>query len=178
MLSIKRARIAVAFSLIALYLLWNLGGLDCENQDYLTTTTNNRASIPPAQLPCRNLPGANETLVVLRTGSTELVNRFDVHLSTSLRCFVNYLIFSDYEEDFRGEHILDALADVDPGILDYNPDFELHRRLSRHGRTSLDPAELAASAPDRFAIMTGKADNPGWKLDKRKFLPMVNKTLH
>lgn len=177
MLSIKRARIAVAFSLIALYLLWNLGGLDCKNQDYLRSTSS-QAQISPTELPCRSLPGANETLVVLRTGSTELVNRFDVHLSTSLRCFPNYLIFSDFEEDFRGEHIFDALADVDAEFLDKNPDFELHRRLRKHGRASLDPAELADSAPDRFAIKTGKVENPGWKLDKWKFLPMVNKTLH
>lgn len=129
-------------------------------------------------LACRNLPGAEETLVVLRTGSTELVNRLTIHLSTSLRCFSNHLIFSDFEEDFHGEHILDALADVSPVILSNNPDFELHRRLRQHGRDSLDSSELADSAPDRYAVKTGKAENPGWKLDKWKFLPMVNRTLH
>lgn len=116
-------------------------------------------------------------LIVFRTGSTELEDRLGIHLSTSLRCFPNYLIFSDYEEHYNGEHILDALADVTPEILANNPDFELYRRLQQGGRASLDPSELAGS-PDGFAVVTGKTDNPGWKLDKWKFLPMVNRTYY
>jgi hypothetical protein len=177
MLSIKytRARIALAFALTALCLLWNVTGIG------RTTTSLSRPTydrlLSPTQLPCHRLPGADETLVIFRTGSNEMVNRLTVHLTTSLQCFPNHLIFSDLDEQYHGEHILDALADVNPEILDNNPDFELHRRLRKSGRTSLDPSELAGS-PDRFAIKTGKAENPGWKLDKWKFLPMVNKTLH
>lgn len=176
MLRIKhtRARTALAFALVALYLLWNVAGIGRTITSRTRPTSSQTASRP--QLPCRRLPGADETLIVFRTGSTELVNRLTVHLSTSLRCFPNYLIFSDLNEQYHGEHILDALADVDPEILESNPDFELYRRLRKGGRTSLDPSELAGST-DRFAIKTGKAENPGWKLDKWKFLPMVNKTL-
>lgn len=85
------------------------------------------------------------------------------------------MIFSDYE-DYYGEHILDALEDVDPTVLAGNPDFELHRRLRQGGRAALDPIELSGS-PDRFAGMTGKTENPGWKLDKWKFLPMYTSIL-
>ncbi|RMY61124.1 hypothetical protein D0865_01153 [Hortaea werneckii] len=88
-----------------------------------------------------------------------------------------WIIFSDLEEDYRGEHIIDALADVSPIYQQTSADFELWRRLRAGGRSALDPSELAGS-PDRFANMGGKADNPGWKLDKWKFLPMLNRTLH
>lgn len=40
---------------------------------------------------------------------------------------LNYLIFSDLSEQYHGEHIFDALADVDPEILESNRDFELYR---------------------------------------------------
>lgn len=170
-----RARIALAFAFTALFLFWNITGIES-----VTTSRfplNSDRSPSPAQLSCSHLLGADETLIVIRTGSTELVNRLTVHLSTSLRCSPNYLIFSDFEEQFHGEHIIDALADVSPGIRETHPDFELYRRLRKDGRLSLDSSELAGS-PDKFAIKTGKAENPGWKLDKWKFLPMVNRTLH
>jgi hypothetical protein len=130
-----------------------------------------------AALPCRSLPGINDTLVIFRTGSTELDDMFAIHLSTTVRCFPNYLVFSDHKEDYYGERVLDALPDVDPYIRANNPDFELYRRLQQGGRVSLDPSELAGP-PDTFTSMTGKTENPGWKLDKWKFLLMINRTLY
>ncbi|KAI6915052.1 hypothetical protein D0869_00488 [Hortaea werneckii] len=172
------SRVGFAIALAVLYILWTIYSIECrteptENDDL--SPTYETAS--PEHLPCRGLPGSDETLIVLRTGATELDDRFAVHLSTSLRCFPNYLIFSDLEEDYRGEHIIDALADVSPVYQQNSADFELWRRLRADGRSALDPSELAGS-PDRFANMGGKADNPGWKLDKWKFLPMVSRTLH
>lgn len=171
-----RSRVAIALALIALCLIWHTADLGPSLWDDTYQSSLEQPALP-RELPCRSLPGANETLVVFRTGSTELEARFAVHLSTTLRCMPNYLIFSDLEEDYRGEHILNALADVDHVILQKNPDFELHRRLQDGGRAALDPTELAGS-PDSFAKVTGHEENPGWKLDKWKFLPMVNKTLH
>ena len=170
-----RARLALAFSLAVLYLLWHVAGLGYKSHTFPTFDQ----STPP--LPCRSLPGANETLIVFRTGSTELESRLPTHLSTSMRCFPNYLIFSDVEETYHGEHIHDALADISPNILETHPDFELHRRLRQNGgrgRAALNSTELADGSPDKFASKTGKTSNPGWKLDKWKFLPMLNKTLH
>jgi hypothetical protein len=170
----NRQIVVISLAAISLYLLWTVADLEpAHTGGSVTHSTPTKH----ASLPCRDLPGAEDTLIVLRTGSTELDDRFAVHLSTSIRCFPNYMIFSDYEEDYHGEHILDALEDVDPAILASNPDFELHRRLRQGGRAALDPSELAGP-PDKFASMTGKTENPGWKLDKWKFLPMVNKTLH
>jgi hypothetical protein len=173
MFSIKhtRARIALVFALVALCLLWNLSGIDG------TSYIRRPAEQPVPQLPGYDLPGMNDTLVIFRTGSTELENRLTIHLTTSLRLFPNHLIFSDFEENYHGEQILDALADVSVDILENNPDFELYRRLRKGGRAALDPSELAGSL-DKFASKSGNVENPGWKLDKWKFLPMVNRTLH
>ncbi|KAF2482309.1 hypothetical protein BDY17DRAFT_157914 [Neohortaea acidophila] len=129
-------------------------------------------------LPCRSLPGAEDVLVVLKTGSTELEDKLPVHLTTTLRCYPNYMIFSDYEEDFRGEHIYDALEFVDPKIQETHEDFELWRRLrNAGGRSALLPSERSGPVSTPPGA-TGKKSNPGWKLDKWKFLPMMNRTLY
>jgi hypothetical protein len=177
MFNSKRTRVRVAFAsaLAASYLLWSIARLRFD--DTSRPSLQPDQPLPQMQLPCRSLPGTDEVLIILRSGSTELNDRLAIHLSTSVRCFPNYLIFSDLEENYGEEHILDALADVDPGIVKENPDFELYRRLQKGGRISLTPSELAGP-PDTFASLSGKTDNPGWKLDKWKFLPMVNKTLH
>ena len=126
-------------------------------------------------LPCRSLPGANDTVVIVKTGSTELQDRLPIHLTTTLRCYPNYLIFSDHEEYYQGEHIIDALDDVSTEVRENHIDFHLHRRLRQIGRKALAPEELNHGVASADA-WTGHTDNPGWKLDKWKFLPMVKRT--
>ncbi|GIZ49311.1 hypothetical protein CKM354_001234300 [Cercospora kikuchii] len=87
------------------------------------------------------------------------------------------MIFSDLEETYHGEHIYDALDSVSPEIRDNNKDFELYRRLQRGGRQVLDASELSG-APEAFSNNGGNQENAGWKLDKWKFMPMVNRTFH
>jgi hypothetical protein len=131
---------------------------------------------PPAP-PCRGLKGAEDTVVILRTGSTELDDRFRVHLSTTTLCYAHFLVFSDLEEDYHGEHILDALSTVDDDIRTNHPDFDIYRRIQTQGRAALNASELGGS-PEAFERMGGNAENPGWKLDKWKFMPMLNRTIH
>lgn len=133
--------------------------------------------IEAPEFSCRDLPGANETVVALRTGSTEMADKLPVHFSTTLRCYPNHLIFSDHEEIYQNKSIVDALESVSADLLEDHPDFELHRRLRRSGRDVLGSSEL--SGADNEAVKwTGKVDNPGWKLDKWKFLPMITRTFH
>lgn len=99
-----------------------------------------------------------------------------MHLSTTLRCYPNYLIFSDHEENYATEHVLDALDTVSPEIVATHPDFELYRHLLRHSRESLNASELRPGRGDSKSN-TGNNDNAGWKLHKWKFLPMMNRTL-
>ncbi|KAI4723550.1 hypothetical protein E4T48_00029 [Aureobasidium sp. EXF-10727] len=125
----------------------------------------------------KNLPGSNETLVIMRTGSTELQDKLTIHLATTLLRYPNAIIFSDYEEDFQDRHIIDALEGVSLHLKETSPDFDLWRRLKHYGREILRSDELSGKGIwlDGGA---GKAKNPGWKLDKFKFLPMVERTLH
>ena len=130
-------------------------------------------------LPCRDLPGADDVLVVMRTGSTEIEDKLPIHLTTTFRCYPHYLLFSDYAERFHNEEVLDALAYVDPEIQSTHPDFELWRRLREGGgRKALKSTERSGPISRPQDTNTGKRDNPGWKLDKWKFLPMMNSTLH
>ncbi|KAK5137125.1 hypothetical protein LTR08_000630 [Meristemomyces frigidus] len=122
---------------------------------------------------------ADETLVIMKTGSTELGARLPVHFSTTLQCYPHRLLFSDSAEVLSGQTILDALESVSPALKETNPDFELYRRLRDQGRDLLASNELHGSPNETMHESgTGHGDNPGWKLDKWKFLPMVNRTFH
>ncbi|KAF7195223.1 hypothetical protein HII31_03429 [Pseudocercospora fuligena] len=87
----------------------------------------------------------------------------------------------DHEEVFQGQQIVDVLQDVSDDIKENNPDFELWRRLAGEGRSALRNEELSnvdqSSQNLKGTEKFGKQTNPGWKLDKWKFLPMLNLTL-
>jgi hypothetical protein len=185
MLTSKRAwlrALAASVALVLLYLWFSprLSSSPSKLPQFVKSESIDHASTDNEStqyyLPCFSLPGGNETLVVLRTGSTEIQDRLPIHTSTSFRCYPHHLIFSDYEEDFLGEHILDALDSVDPNIVAHHQDFELYRRLKQNGRAALAATELSGSNVNAEGA-TGHVDNPGWKLDKWKFLPMLNRTL-
>ena len=129
----------------------------------------------PIDLECQSLRGANETLIIMRTGSTELAAKLPVQLDTVLRC-VSHIIFSDSVEIFNGNTVLDALESVSVSVKETHQDFELYRRL-RDGRHALVPDESHGGSSESFhGSWNGHIENPGWKLDKWKFLPMVNRT--
>ena len=177
----KRARrniVSTALICLVLFVYWHTH-LDIRSSSLSQATDQpNQIQDEPGQPepPCWNLLGSNNTVVILRTGSTELEDRFRIHLSTSLRCYPHFLIFSDYEESYHGMEILDALSTVNETIKSHHPDFELYRKIQSQGRSALKPSELSGS-PEAFERLGGNAENPGWKLDKWKFMPMLEKTL-
>ncbi|KAK3704170.1 hypothetical protein LTR37_014010 [Vermiconidia calcicola] len=134
------------------------------------------APVEPDFLPCQQLPGAEDVVVVMRTGATEIQDKLPIHFNTTFVCYQDLLIFSDYAENFYGHQVHDVLASVDQGLKESNNDFELYLRLQQHGRESLHDYELSGKASFEGS-KSGKGDNPGWKLDKWKFLPMMNETL-
>jgi hypothetical protein len=135
-------------------------------------------SITKAARPaCHGLPGSGDVLLVLKTGSTELKHKLPIHIKTTLRCASDYLVFSDLEENIHGVQILDALESVSPAIRTKNEDFALWRFLREQGREALKNTELSGPVNPQRSDPT-KSGNPGWLLDKWKFLPMVNRTLH
>jgi hypothetical protein len=119
---------------------------------------------------CPQSPITSDILVVIRTGATEALDKLPVHFDSTLSCVPNYVIYSDYEEDIHGHHVFDVLDEASATLKASAPEFELYEQMKRHGREGLDTLEHFGSGP------TG-SENPSWKLDKFKFLPMVDKAM-
>ncbi|EGP84766.1 uncharacterized protein MYCGRDRAFT_24569, partial [Zymoseptoria tritici IPO323] len=127
---------------------------------------------------CRQLPGADDVLVVMKTGASEVESKLAVHLRTTLTCYPNHVIFADVEEDLpSGEHLYDAFQYTTPSLRETHSEFALWRKLHAEGRAGLLPSEL--SGPEsRQRLEDVRKKIPGWQLDKWKFLPMANQTIH
>ncbi|KAJ0108366.1 hypothetical protein J7T55_005343 [Diaporthe amygdali] len=99
----------------------------------------------------------NRIQVVLKTGTGE-TEKTKAHLETVSSCITNLLVFSDLEETVAGHHFIDILADLPPSYQS-QPDF-------------------AAYSAQKQAHSEGRPvgySSEGWKLDRFKFLPMVDK---
>lgn len=142
------------------------------------STKNETESIPspeetnteenPTSQSCRPLPGIENVLVIMKTGITEAQDKVPVHLRTTLRCIPNKLIVSDFEEDIAGIRTHDVFRNISESLLT-NADFALYNRARAGGRDALLQSDLTKVANSA----AGMSDNPGWKLDKWKFLPMI-----
>ena len=122
---------------------------------------------------CPQLPGMEDVLVILKTGVTEALQKIPVQIRTSLQCVSHYVIFSDFEEEIAGVQTYDVLRTIKDEIRQQNPDFEIYNRVQRSGRDGLNVTDFPIAVNGPF----GRTNNPGWKLDKWKFLPMVDKAL-
>lgn len=128
------------------------------------------------EFPCRNLPSVDNAVVIMRTGATEIADKLPIHFETTFRCYNDLIIFSNYAETFLGHPVHDVLVNVDSKAKAENEDFEIYRRLQKSGRSALLPDELSGSQSFEGS-KGGKKENPGWRLDKWKFLPMMRETL-
>jgi hypothetical protein len=106
----------------------------------------------------------------MRTGATEALEKLPVHFETTLSCAPHFVIYSDYEEEIQGHKIHDIFDDVSEQLKSL-PDFELYRHLKSVGRSGVGASSHLGSGA------AGSPENPGWKLDRFKFLPMVEKAL-
>lgn len=122
---------------------------------------------------CNYIHGMEDILVVMKTGVTEVREKVPVHINTTLKCVPHYVIFSDYEEEIAGVRTYDVLRSVSNETKQANLDFGIYNRLHDQGREGL----LAADWRDEANGPFGKPGNPGWKLDKWKFVPMMNEAL-
>ncbi|KAL4783882.1 hypothetical protein BJX76DRAFT_348233 [Aspergillus varians] len=139
---------------------WQMGNTILAPNDYSPT-------------PCAYLIEMDKVLVILKTGATEALDKVPIHFETTLRCVQHYVIFSDYEEDILGVHTQNVLRSVSEGTTQTNPDFEIYNRLRTYGRGGL----IAEDWNDDKNGPHGKPGNPGWKLDKWKFVPMIDEAL-
>lgn len=165
-----RRRVAVVATLLSLFLIYHFTFGSVPYQPSSSQYTNSaRTSSTKKQPQCPPLPGIEDVLVVMKTGVTEALDKVPVHFKTTLRCIPNYVIYSDFEEKIDGVQIHDAFRNIDPVVKQNVDDFQIYNRLSKRGREGLQTQDFADEANSAI----GKPNNPGWKLDKWKFLPMV-----
>ncbi|KAF2763539.1 hypothetical protein EJ05DRAFT_491337 [Pseudovirgaria hyperparasitica] len=129
------------------------------------------ASDADQEPPCPHAALSSDFLIVIRTGATEAPQKLPVHFRTTLTCISSYIIYSDLSETITGHPVHDVLAHISESTRSRVPDFTHWRHLREHGRAGLDDAILYGSGP------AGALENPGWKLDKFKFLPMTRAAL-
>lgn len=111
----------------------------------------------------------DDILVVLKTGVTESLSKVPVHLETTLSAIPHFVVVSDYEEEIAGVKTQDVLRRVHDSVKRTIPEFELYNRIQELGREALTHADYGDDSNGPF----GRRNNPGWRLDKWKFLPMI-----
>lgn len=96
--------------------------------------------------------------VILKTGVGEPAKN-KAHVATVTSCISNLIVFSDLEEKVGNHHFIDILADLPPSYAVNNSDFETYTAQKQ-----------AQSQGDAVGY-----SRDGWRLDRFKFLPMVEK---
>lgn len=136
---------------------------------------------PAKELPCKSFPGAEDVLVVLKTGATESRVKLPPHLKTTFKCIPHFTVFGDLEETVAGQAVHDALDETTNTIKYTSPDFELYREqleAQRRGRKDfshfLDSTETRGHAED---VALRKEEKRALTLDRWKFLPILEKSL-
>jgi hypothetical protein len=122
-------------------------------------------------LVCPESAIADDVLVVVRTGATEVLEKLPVHFETTLRCVPDYIVYSDLGEEIDGHQIHDVFEGISDELRASVPEFKLYDHLLAYGRDGLKNTTHLGSGPG------GSLDNPSWKLDRFKFLPMMDKAL-
>lgn len=124
---------------------------------------------------CPQSDVADDVLVVLRTGATESREKVPVHFRTTLRCVPNFVVFSDLDEEIEGVPVHDVLKDVTLKTKTEHEDFKLYNHLQEHGRKGLADQRVITTQSGSSKGDYLNTEKDGWKLDKWKFLPMVDK---
>jgi hypothetical protein len=180
--------VTITCTLISIFYLTRLSPLptfqwnapDAAQQDAVADADNRQpteieGSADPSAPPCQSLKHAEDIVVVMRTGATEIKDKLPVHINTTFTCYPDILIYSDYAEVFQGYEVHDVLAGVNEELKQSNEDFRHYLHLQQVGREGLSNDELHGESYESGPV--GKNDNPGWVLDKWKFLPMMAETL-
>ena len=97
--------------------------------------------------------------VSLRIGINSDKAKVDAQLSSVTRCIENLLIFSDLDDQLGDRRVYDVLAELPHIYRLENPDFDTYDKQKQLRADGL----LEHSNPE------------GWKLDRFKFLPMMEK---
>lgn len=112
--------------------------------------------------PGGQVEGADEIVVVIKTGATEALSRMPIQLATTLTHTPNYLLFSDHEQMIGHYTIQDSLDESNSEAIQNWSDFQLYRDLQQYIRQNQSAEHLDLQG--------------GWNLDKYKNTHMMVKT--
>lgn len=109
---------------------------------------------------CENFPTQllDDIQIVLKTGAGDAAKN-KAHLATVTSCITNLIVVSDHEEKIGDRQVIDILAELPASYAVNNTDFQAyaeHKKAQAEGETVNYSRE-------------------GWRLDRFKFLPMVDK---
>jgi hypothetical protein len=130
--------------------------------------------LPDEEVFCSQSGLADDVLVVLRTGATSSRERVPVHFRTTLRCAPHFIVVSDLDEEIEGHAVQDVLRGVSEGTKKERDDFKLYHHLQEHGREGLPSQKIMTPQSGSSKGDYLNTENDGWKLDKWKFLPMID----
>lgn len=107
---------------------------------------------------------------ILKMGYGESRDKIESQLDSVSACFApdELLIISDLDETIRGRQVIDILADLPEAYRYDNPDFEAYLAMQEMRRNG-----TLQAARDADGRLTKGID--GWRLDKYKFLPGIER---
>lgn len=132
------------------------------------------SSAEPGSFVCPQSELANDVLVILRTGATESQEKVPIHFRTTLRCVPNFVVVSDFDEVIDGVEVTNVLDGVSDATKKEHEDFKLYHHLQERGRKGLPSQKVITAMSGSSKGDYLQTDNAGWKLDKWKFLPMID----
>ncbi|KAF2681059.1 glycosyltransferase family 31 protein [Lentithecium fluviatile CBS 122367] len=132
------------------------------------------AALAHTHVACPQSEIADDVLVVLRTGATESRQKVPVHFRTTLRCVPHFVIFSDLDEEIEGHAVHNVLGGISEDRRKEHEDFKLYNRLQEKGRNGLEGQKVITTESGSSKGDYLNTGNDGWKLDKWKFLPMMD----
>lgn len=136
----------------------------------------NHPSLQPSGTPLRpayatqGLLKSDEVALLLKTGASLIWKRLPIHLITSLAperiAPENTIVYSDVPDVIGSRQLVDVLANTSSRTTINAPDFQ--------------PYLLQEDFDDKQGWIEGDIAGPigGWKLDKYKFLPLINHAGH
>lgn len=119
--------------------------------------------------------GADDAVLVIKTGSQVVWQRLPVHLVTTTTLTPNYLVFSDLAERIGNVVVHDCLKDVGPKLREAHQQFQMYRDAKKvKPFPGFTEKEMAIPSSRPFNIEISKMDlKGGWDLDKYKNVPIL-----
>ncbi|KAF1850361.1 glycosyltransferase family 31 protein [Cucurbitaria berberidis CBS 394.84] len=133
-----------------------LSGLNATNATIASSATT---PTPEVEKFCKDVHGAPNVMVVLRTSKAEMDKKLSPHLLGLLSCVPNFAIFSDHAGEFQGHTVHNALESISFDAKFNHDEFREYQLMHADPEHKPDPKKTK-------------------DLERWKFLPMVYKAYH